>query len=159
MHKGIKISDNAKKAPETVSCYNETKCGVDIVDQMAKKYTVRSGTRRWPVHSFQNTLDLAAINTWILYKELTKENIARREFIHKLAEELAESSVQNQTTFPLKDPSPKIKHARKNSAKLKFPARETALLACVLNVTNLYVELAPTTFNVYAKSVLNDATD
>ena len=100
MHKGIKISDNAKKTPETVSCYNETKYGVDIVDQMAKKYTVRSGTRRWPVHSFQNTLDLAAINAWILYKELTKENIARREFIHKLAEELAESSVQNRNHIP-----------------------------------------------------------
>ena len=93
MHKDIKILGNAKKTPETVSCFNETKYGVDVVDQMAKKYTVRSGTRRWPVHSFHNTLDLAAINAWILYRESTKKNIAQRYFICKLAEELPEPSL------------------------------------------------------------------
>ena len=57
MHKDYTIANNAKKTPETVSFYNETKCGVDIVDQMAKKYTCRTGTRREPIRSFQNTLD------------------------------------------------------------------------------------------------------
>ena len=104
MYEDIKISDNAKKTPEAVSCYNETKYGVDVVDQMAKKYTVRSSTRRWPVHSFHNTLGLAAIYVWILYKELTKENIARRDFICKLAEELCEPTVQNQNHIPAQKP-------------------------------------------------------
>ena len=77
MHKNITIANNAKKTPETVSSYNETKYGVDIVDQIAKKYTCRTGTQRWPIHSFQNTLDLAAINAWVLYKEVTNEKISR----------------------------------------------------------------------------------
>lgn len=100
MHKDITIADNEKKTPETVSSYNETKYGVDILDQMAKKYTCRTGTRRWPIHSFQNTLDFAAINAWVLYKEITNENISRRDFIRTLAEELAEPQVQKRNRIP-----------------------------------------------------------
>ena len=55
---------------------------------MARKYSARTSTRRWPIHSFQNTLDLAAINAWIAYKEVTKNNIPRRVFLQQLAEDL-----------------------------------------------------------------------
>ena len=104
IHNDITIADNAKKIPETVSSYNETKYGVDILDQMAKKYTRRTGTRRWPIHNFQNTLNLAAINAWILYKEVTNENISRRNFIRELAEDLAEPQVQKRNSVPAQVP-------------------------------------------------------
>ncbi|KAJ8878226.1 hypothetical protein PR048_018803 [Dryococelus australis] len=78
----------------TVECYNDTKYGVDILDQMARKYAVRISTRRWPMHTFQNILDLAAINAWILYKEITSEKISYRCFLQKFVEELAESNIQ-----------------------------------------------------------------
>ena len=94
MHKDITIVNNAKKTTETVLSYNETKYRVDIVDQMAKKYTCKTGTRRWPIHSFQSTLDLAALTVWVLYKEVTNEKISRRTFTHKLPEELAEPQVK-----------------------------------------------------------------
>ena len=81
MHNDITIANNAKKTPETVSSYNETKYGVDIVDQMSKKYTCRTGTRRWPMHGFQNTLDLAAINAWILHKKVTHDKISRKKIL------------------------------------------------------------------------------
>ena len=42
----ISIFDYAKKTPETVSFFNKTEYRVNIVNQMAKKYTVRTGTRR-----------------------------------------------------------------------------------------------------------------
>ena len=86
MHKDITIADNAKKTPKTISSYNETKYGVHIIEQMAKKYTCRSGTRRRPIHSFQNTQHLAAINAWVLCKEVTNK-IYHRTFIRKLAQE------------------------------------------------------------------------
>ena len=41
-----------------------------MVDQMARKYSVKASGRRRPVHVFYNVLDLAAINSWILYKEV-----------------------------------------------------------------------------------------
>lgn len=88
LHPSTTIASNEKKLPETVEFYNSTKYGVDVVDQMARQYSTRSGTRRWPVHVFQNILDFSAINAWVCYKETTKSNISRRNFILKLVEEL-----------------------------------------------------------------------
>ena len=102
LHADTTIADNQKKTSETVKCYNDTKYGVDVVDQMARKYTVRTMTRRWPIHSFQNTLDLAAVNAWILYKEINGIKISRRRFLQNLSEDLAlpmaKSSTLTRTT-------------------------------------------------------------
>ena len=80
------IAYNQKKTPKTIK--NKTKFGVDVVDQMARYYIVRTRTRRWHVYFFQNTLDLAAINAWVLYKEINSIKILRRQFLQNLAEEL-----------------------------------------------------------------------
>ncbi|KAJ6633725.1 Cubilin like, partial [Pseudolycoriella hygida] len=40
LHKSVKITDSAKKKPETMHYYNKTKCGVDVAEQMAKKQHV-----------------------------------------------------------------------------------------------------------------------
>jgi CO dehydrogenase/acetyl-CoA synthase gamma subunit (corrinoid Fe-S protein) len=67
-HQNVKVDSlSYKKLPETVSFYNKTKFGVDVTDQMARKYTVKSASRRWPLQVFFNILDLAGINSWILY--------------------------------------------------------------------------------------------
>jgi len=88
MHTGVTVSEEGKKLPETVKYYNETKAGVDAIDQMARYYSVRAGTRRWPVHVFYNILDLAMINAHTLYKLVTGEKLSRHSFIRKGAEEL-----------------------------------------------------------------------
>ena len=41
-HTSIKLKGNTKRTPETIAHYNETKFGVDVVDQMARKYTTKS---------------------------------------------------------------------------------------------------------------------
>lgn len=89
MHPSVRISDGEKKKPDTVCDYNTTKCGVDIVDQMARTCTTRAGTRRWPVHAFHNTLDLAGINAYVVYTEVTGTKLSRRAFLQKLVEELS----------------------------------------------------------------------
>ena len=63
--------------------------GLDITDQTAREYSVKSASRRWPVYVFFNILYLAGINSWILYKPTTGENITRKEFLFLLADELA----------------------------------------------------------------------
>ena len=78
MHSTVDIGDDRKSKPETVTFYNSTKFGVDVVDQMARKYTVNAASRRWPVQFFYNILDLAAINAHILYKLVTGSKISRR---------------------------------------------------------------------------------
>ena len=76
-------------APETIEFYNSTKFGVDVTNQMARKYSVKSKSQRWPLQVFFNILDLAGINSWILYQETTGEGISRQEFLFQLGEELA----------------------------------------------------------------------
>ena len=87
------IGVDVKKIPETVAFYNSTKFGVDVIDQMARKYTVKAGSRRWPVQVFYNILDLAGINAWILYKETTGKSMRRRDFLLQLPTELRQAYV------------------------------------------------------------------
>ena len=49
---GISSKYNAKKKPKTVLFYNKTKAGVDVIDQMTKKYSIKAASQRWPVHVF-----------------------------------------------------------------------------------------------------------
>lgn len=51
-HKSVKTKNNRKKTPETISYYNKIKFGVDMVDQVARKYSVKSKCSRWPVKYF-----------------------------------------------------------------------------------------------------------
>lgn len=101
MHPDVTISNSSKKKPETVLFYNSTKYGVDVVDSMSRKYTVKAPSRRWPVHTFYNVLDLAGINAWVLYKMINGSKMKRRDFLLQLGEELGTLSMNNRkTTIP-----------------------------------------------------------
>ncbi|CAK1592904.1 unnamed protein product [Parnassius mnemosyne] len=90
LHDSVHIhSGDVKKKPETVMFYNSTKNSVAVVDQMARRYSTRAPSRRWPVQVFYNILDLSAINAWVLYQEINNKKIRRREFILRLAVELS----------------------------------------------------------------------
>lgn len=65
-HKSGIIKNCRKRLPNTIEYYNKTKFGVDASHQMARKYSVKSGCRRWPLQVFFNILDLTCINAWIL---------------------------------------------------------------------------------------------
>lgn len=100
-HSAVRVAKNEKKVPETIEYYNSTKFGVDTLDQMSRKYSVKAGARRWPLQVFFNILDLAAINAWIIYKECTGSNISRRDFLLRLAEELCGHRALQTTTSDL----------------------------------------------------------
>ena len=87
------VHTTTKKKPEAVTFYNKTKCGVDIVDQMTRQYTVKASTGRWPLAVFYNISDLACINAYVLYKKKTGDAISRRNFMSQLATELREAHV------------------------------------------------------------------
>ena len=65
---------------------------------MARKYIVKSGSRRWPLQVFFNILDLAGIISSILYKKTTGEQISRKDFMFQLVEELAADNVCKKCT-------------------------------------------------------------
>ena len=88
MHKDVAISQGQKKLPETVEYYNATKYGVDIIDQMARQQSTKVASRRWPLQIFYNILDLAGINSWILFKKATGSAISRQKYLLQLMTEL-----------------------------------------------------------------------
>ncbi|MGH0128065.1 UNVERIFIED_CONTAM: hypothetical protein FKN15_004505 [Acipenser sinensis] len=100
------------KINKAVEFYNAMKYGVDILDQMARLYSVKGGTRRWPVAVFY-VLDLAAINVLVLYKECTSNTITRRGFILQLALELRQKHFDKRQESPLANaPQPSATAAR-----------------------------------------------
>uniref|UniRef100_A0AAR2K0Y7 BED-type domain-containing protein n=1 Tax=Pygocentrus nattereri TaxID=42514 RepID=A0AAR2K0Y7_PYGNA len=111
MHTHVKIADDRKRKPNTVTDYNRMKCAVDIMGQKVRAYTVRAGTRRWPVAVFYNLLDLAAMNAHVLYTACTGSTERRRVFLCALAEELRDRYLQEKelgkTPHPLPAPGKK----------------------------------------------------
>ena len=77
-----------KKKLEMILFYNANKVGADCFDQMARLYITRPVSRRCPVAVWGNILDIAAINSYILYKKITSNRKTRRQFIPKLVENL-----------------------------------------------------------------------
>ncbi|KAJ8893459.1 hypothetical protein PR048_006057 [Dryococelus australis] len=76
LHPNISIGNDHEHLPEIVSFYNATKYGVDVLDQMARKYYAKAPSRRWPVQVFYNILVLAGINAQVLFKQITENESA-----------------------------------------------------------------------------------
>ena len=128
VHSVIQTDNTTKRKPNTVTLYNTTKCGVDVMDQMVREYTVRTGTRRWPVAVFYNMIDMAALNAHVLYQACTGRQERRVDFLVELARELANSHMcakkarkeqllrtQPSTPSPGKRAMCQVKHQCKNN--------------------------------------------
>ena len=75
----IGIDSTEKKKLETIIFYNKTKWGVDVVDQMARQYSVKGGTCRWPVVAFLQHVGLDVCQCLcIMCRENRKRNFKRK---------------------------------------------------------------------------------
>ena len=72
LHLSVELGESEKKKLERMKFYNKSKYGVDVADQMARQYSVKAGTLRWPVAVFYNILDLAGTNAFVLYKKTNR---------------------------------------------------------------------------------------
>ena len=95
LHNSCDVLENAKRVPETIDFYNQTKYGVDIFDSMTRKYTTKAGARRWPVHVFYNLLDISALNAYILHNARFGHKLQRRNFLLLLGEQLCSLAIKN----------------------------------------------------------------
>ena len=96
MHSSPEVDETTlKKKPEVILFYNKNKVSVDTFDQMARLYSAKSPSRRWPLSVWGNILDIAAINAHILYTKSTGIRISRRNFILKVIESLRHQSQEN----------------------------------------------------------------
>lgn len=67
--------------------YNETKGGVNTINQLREAYTVARKTNRWPIKIFYFLLDVAAINSWVIFnknKPRPADAVERRTYLREL---------------------------------------------------------------------------
>lgn len=96
-------SDDANK-PFMLTFYNSTKCGVDVVDEYKATYSVSRTSNRWPLTLFFSLLNIAVLNSFIVYKHKNGQFAAvRRMYIKDLAKGLCRNyllSRHGQQTLP-----------------------------------------------------------
>lgn len=66
MHRSKEIDELTKK-PAIILDYNNTKGGVDLMDQLIGRTTCRRKVNRWPMACFFNLIDISALNAFIIY--------------------------------------------------------------------------------------------
>lgn len=75
--------------------YNKNKGGVDVTDQVTKKFSCQRATRRWSKALFENLVDLSIHNSFIIFKWANPStSINKRNYIEWLAKDLAISHVK-----------------------------------------------------------------
>ncbi|XP_050300110.1 piggyBac transposable element-derived protein 4-like [Anthonomus grandis grandis] len=67
MHNDNVVDDSSKK-PDIVLFYNDTKAGVDALDQKCATYSTSRRTRRWSMVIFHMILNVSAINSRVIYQ-------------------------------------------------------------------------------------------
>lgn len=96
--------DNEVILPEIRAFYNKTKCGVDVFDQVSKKYSTSRKTRRWPLCMFYSLLNTVGVNSWVLYTMSSnpeKQPITkRRQFLKDLAMSLISPQMRERLHWP-----------------------------------------------------------
>ena len=90
-------TSNEQRKPEVILTYNETKAGVDTMDQMTRTYSCKRKTRRWPLVVFYNILAISATNAYVIWKALnpnwnSNKSHKRRLCLLQLGKELARVS-------------------------------------------------------------------
>ena len=83
----IDQQSGSKQKPDVITYYNKTKCGVACVDQMRAPYTVARCSCR-PLTVFFALMDIAAINSQIVYRSNHNITVERREFLKILSKSL-----------------------------------------------------------------------
>lgn len=101
--------------PEIITFYNSTKGGVDTLDQLCATYDVARNTRRWPMVIFYSLLNVAGVNSQIIYiAKNTTTTCIRREYLKELALSLTSEELQRRSL--LTNINPEIRLRRQEVA-------------------------------------------
>lgn len=86
--------------PLSIITYNKMKPGVDMLSWCCKQYDVKKCTRRWTKRVFDQILNIAAYNAWIVFRH-NRPNVfpgvrqgGRKLFLESLAKELVTSTLR-----------------------------------------------------------------
>ena len=99
MHTSSGTTNKNTKKPEIIHTYNATKGAVDTFDQMCQNMCANRKTKRWPMCIFYNMINMACINSYVIYSHnvITRggKPMARQMYMLELHKKLTET---HQTT-------------------------------------------------------------
>ena len=99
MHHDDEIDMETGKT-DIICDYNKTKGGADTVDKMSAAYNCARITRRWPMVIFYGLLNIAAINSFVIFDcNSLQKRIPRKNFLEDLGYQLVEPHVRKRTNF------------------------------------------------------------
>jgi hypothetical protein len=78
------------KKPLMIYDYNQTKGGVDRLDECVEMFSVRRKTTRWPLLLFFNLLDVACYNSYVIMRKF-HPHLQRKQYLKDLAFQLGET--------------------------------------------------------------------
>lgn len=85
--------------PEIITFYNMTKGGVDVVDKLCSTYSTARKTNRWPLVLLFRILDLAGINSYVVFQSNNPQSkMNRTSFLQELGFALVAQQVQTRAT-------------------------------------------------------------
>uniref|UniRef100_A0A1B6E438 PiggyBac transposable element-derived protein domain-containing protein n=1 Tax=Clastoptera arizonana TaxID=38151 RepID=A0A1B6E438_9HEMI len=107
--------------PEIITYYNSTKGGVDTLDELCATYDVARNTRRWPMVMLFAMLNVAGVNSQIIFSanNPTKKKF-RRVYLKELASELTSAHVNRRSL--LTNLPPEIRKRRQEVAGTSIQA-------------------------------------
>ncbi|KAK9736145.1 Transposase IS4 [Popillia japonica] len=122
----IDASTMEQSKPDIVTFYNSTKSGVDVVDKLGATYNCARNTRRWPMVILYALMNVAGINSQIIYTANNpKTTILRRHYLKSLARELIDEHLKFRST--LRNLPPEVKRRRQEfSGTFQEPPQQPA---------------------------------
>ncbi|XP_055920499.1 piggyBac transposable element-derived protein 4-like [Eupeodes corollae] len=98
------IINSSTGKPEMIMFYNQTKGGVDTFDQMCSSMSCSRKTNRWPMTMFYGILNIAFVNSYIIYTHNVLLNggrrLNRREYMKKLSSDLSAPWMRSRMEVP-----------------------------------------------------------
>ncbi|KAJ8930740.1 hypothetical protein NQ314_016431 [Rhamnusium bicolor] len=95
MHTSSGTINKTTKKPEIIHTYNATKGAVDTFDQMCQNMCANRKTKRWPMCIFYNMINMASINSYVIYAHnvITRgeKPIIRQMYMLELHKKLSEA--------------------------------------------------------------------
>lgn len=65
--------------------------GVDLMDSFLGRYRIRINSRKWYIRIFYHLIDMAVINSWVLYKKANNGNQTKKMTLGDFRADLAEA--------------------------------------------------------------------
>ncbi|XP_063222178.1 piggyBac transposable element-derived protein 4-like isoform X4 [Bacillus rossius redtenbacheri] len=136
MHHDAKIDESTgqKKKPEIITDYNLTKGGVDMVDQLSSLYDVSRNSRRWPLTVFFALMNVAGINSQIIFQSNSKSEMNRRTYLKTLGLELVKkcSTERHQVRCLRRELQAKLKPVKHDDKDTQPPTKLSRRSRCTV---------------------------